>query len=113
MDRSYHSIHKAHKSPEGNGVILFYRIDRSQKIAHTLNIAQSGVVLIVGKQHVLHLFEVDIRADLRKRRVRVRMRNVFAFEKRILAVGTVDILFYVSNPKQWDKLAFLRGANRM
>ena len=33
------------------------------------------------------------------------MWDVFAFEKRYVAIGAVDVLFYMPDPKQWDGLA--------
>lgn len=78
MGEGYHSVHKPDECPESDGVVLHNGIKRCKEIAHALNVAQIGVVFVVGQEHVLHLFHVDIRASIRERRVGVWMGNVFA-----------------------------------
>ena len=64
---SLHSIHKLDETPEGYGVILHYGINRRKKIAHPLDIAKLLVVLVVSKEHVFHLLEVNISPRLSER----------------------------------------------
>lgn len=41
-------------------------VDRSQKIAHTLDIAKVTIVLIIGEEHIFHLLKMNVGADLCK-----------------------------------------------
>ena len=49
---------------------------------------------------------MDVRADLGEGGVGIWMRNVFAFEKGNVSISAMDVLFYMPDPKQWDKSAF-------
>ena len=73
-------MHEANKSPERDSVVLHYCIDGRQQIAHALDVAKIAVILVVGQEHVLHLFEMDIRPDIGEWRVRIWMSNIFSFK---------------------------------
>jgi hypothetical protein len=95
---AYHSRHETHKTPEGDRIILHNGINRREEIAHPLDVAQTTVVFIVRQKHVFHLLEMYIGANVSKRRVWIRMRDVFSFEKCYVPIGAMDVLFYVPNP---------------
>ena len=59
-----HPVHETDESPERYSVVLLDGVDRSQKIAHALDIAKVTVVFIVRKEHVFHLLKVNIGANL-------------------------------------------------
>jgi len=97
----YHALHEIDKAPECYGIVLHDCIYWGQQVAHALNITKLFVVLIVSEQHVFHLLEMNIRPYFRKRAVGIRMRRVFASKKRDVAIGTVNILFYIADPVKW------------
>ena len=99
---TYHSIHEANKAPKGNCIVLFDRINGGKEVAHALNIAQIGVVLIVSQEHVFHLLKMHIGANIREWRVRVWVWNVLALEKRNMSVCPVHIFLYMADSQQWD-----------
>ena len=45
---------------------------------------------------------MDVCSALGKGRVRVRMGDIFAFKERDMAVGAVDVFFYVADPEEWE-----------
>lgn len=71
-----HSGHEIAEGPEGDRIILEDRVKWTEKVRHALHIPKIlrigiagvgmsgcrwGVIFKVGKQHVLELFQVDIR----------------------------------------------------
>jgi hypothetical protein len=102
---TYHALHESHEAPEGNGIILHDCVNGCKQIAHTLNIAKIFVVFVVRKEHILHLLEVNVGAHICERRVGIGMRNVLASEDGDIAICAMYILFYTTDPIEWDKLA--------
>ena len=88
---AYHSFHEASKGPECHCIILHDCVERSKKVAHTLDVAQFGVIFVVCQEHVLHLLQVHVRPRVGERRIGVRMGNVFPSEQRYQTICTVDI----------------------
>lgn len=80
LHSTYHAVHEANEAPKGDSVILFDSVNRRKKIAHALNVTEVRVVFIVSQEHVFHLLQVHIRADISKWRVRVWMRDILSFE---------------------------------
>lgn len=72
----YHSIHISNKSPEGYRIILHYSIDWGEKVAHSLDVAKVSVILVISKEHILHLLHVDIGTRFGKRRVGIGVGNI-------------------------------------
>jgi hypothetical protein len=102
---AYHAFHESDKGPEGNSVVLHDRVYGCKEIAHALDVTQVLVVLVVCQEHILHLLEMDISASVRKWRVWVRMRNVFACEDWYVAVCSVYIFLYMADPIEWGKVS--------
>ena len=100
-----HAVHEFLKAPESDSIVLHDGVDGSKEVAHALDIAQVAVVFVVGQQHILHLLEVDVRADFGKGGIGIGMRYVLALEERDVAIGAVDILFYMLDPKKWVESA--------
>lgn len=61
---TYHPVHEIDKRPECNCIILHNGVERGEKVAHALNIAQILVVFVVSKKHVLHLLEMHVCPDI-------------------------------------------------
>lgn len=101
----FHPLHEFDKAPESEGVVLHDGVDGREEIAHALHVAEVAVVFIVGEQHVFHLLEMDVGADFGEGGFGVRMCDVFAFEEGDVAVGAVDVLFYIADPEKWVELA--------
>ena len=80
VSSTYHTIHKLHETPECDSIILHDGVYRCKQVAHALDVAEISIVLIVRQEHVLHLLEMHICADICKGRVRVWMRDVFSFK---------------------------------
>ena len=104
-NRAYHSVHKANEAPECYCIILLNCVDRSKEVAHSLDVAQTAVVFVVGKKHIFHLFEMDVGTNLGERRVWVRMWDIFSLKQRDMTVGAMNV-FFCSDRKQWDVSAF-------
>ena len=51
----YHSLHEPYEAPKSYSVVLLDSIDWSKKIAHTLNITQARIILVVSQEHIFHL----------------------------------------------------------
>lgn len=79
-DDAYHPVHESNKAPECHCIILLNSVNRRKKVAHTLDVTQITVIFVIGEEHIFHLFEMDIRTDLGKGRVCVRMWNVFSLK---------------------------------
>jgi hypothetical protein len=86
------------EAEKGDGVVLHDGVDGRKQVAHALHIAQVLIPLIVCEQDLLHLLEMDVGADLRERRVRIRVRAVLARKERQVPVGTMDVLLYRAHP---------------
>lgn len=91
---SLHAVHKADETPEGDCVVLHDCIDGREEIAHALDVAEVLVVLVVGKEHILHLFEVYVRPNVGERRIWIGVRDVLSFEDGNVAICSVHILLY-------------------
>ena len=61
---TYHPVHKPYEAPESNGIILHDCVYGCKQVTHTLYVAEIFVVLVVCEEHILHLFEMDIGADI-------------------------------------------------
>lgn len=59
-----HPVHETNESPESYSIVLLNGVNRSQKIAHALDIAKVTIVFIICEKHVFHLLKVDVGADL-------------------------------------------------
>ena len=103
---AYHAVHELDKRPKRHGVVLHHCVDGSKKIAHALDVTEFPVVLVIRQKHVFHLLEMNVGARFRERRIGVRMRYVFSFEKGDMAISAMDIFLYMSDPKQWDMSVF-------
>lgn len=90
-----HALHEVLECPEGDGVVLDDRVDGRQQVRHALDVAQLPVVLVVRQKEVLHLFHVRVGAGLGEGGVWVRVRDVFAHEDGHVAVGAVDVFFWL------------------
>lgn len=107
-----HAPHEADKGPEGDRVVLHNGVNGREEVRHALDVAQilrvriggvgaggcAGVVVLeVGEEHVLELFEVDIGAvaagDV-EGRGRVRMWDIFASEEGDVTICAVDVFLY-------------------
>jgi hypothetical protein len=102
---TYHSFHESNKAPKGNRVVLHNGINRCEKITHALYVTEILVVLVIRQKHILHLLQVDIGASIGKRRVKIRVWNVFASEDWNIAVCSVHIFLYVADPIEWGKVS--------
>jgi hypothetical protein len=102
---TYHSLHKANKSPKGDGIVLHNSVDGCKKVAHTLYVAEVLVVFVVGQEHILHLLQVDISACIGEWRIWIRMWNVFACEDWDVAICSMYIFFYMADPIEWGKVS--------
>jgi len=107
--RTYHALHESNKAPECNSIILHNCVDGRKQIAHALNVAKILVVFVIRKKHVFHLLQVNVGAHIRKRRVRVRVRNVLAGEDGNIAICAMDVFLYTTDPIEWDKSASLQA----
>lgn len=97
---TYHALHEADKTPEGDSVILHDCINGCEQIAHALNVAQVTIIFIVSQKHILHLFQVNVCAHVSKWRFRIWMRDIFPFKKGNMPIRAVNIFFYMSNPEK-------------
>lgn len=61
---AFHLLHELTEGPEGHCVVLHYGVNGREEIGHALDVAEGGVVFVIGDEHVFHLFEVDVGADL-------------------------------------------------
>ncbi|KAI7091849.1 RabGAP/TBC [Hortaea werneckii] len=91
---AFHSLHEADEAPKRYRVILFYSVDWCKEIRHALHVTKVAVVFVVRQQHILHLLKMNIGAGLSERRIRIRVRDVFAGEEWDVAICAMDILFY-------------------
>jgi len=89
----YHSLHELDETPECQSIILHDSVDWSQEVTHALHVAEIAVVFVVGQQHVFHLLEMDVRADLREGRVRIGVWDILALEQGNMTISAVNILF--------------------
>ena len=105
MYRTHHPFHEPDKAPEGDGIVLHDCVNRRKQVAHALHVAEILVILVVGKQHVFHLLQVDVGADVRKRRVWVGMGNVLSLEDGNGTICSVHILLYSTNPIEWGQVS--------
>lgn len=101
--KTHHAVHEPHKAPEGNCIVLHDCVDGREEIAHTLYVAKTLVVFVVGKQHILHLLQMDVRANICKWRVGIRMRNILTSKDGDIAICAMYILLYTTNPIEWGK----------
>ena len=63
---THHSFHEAYETPKGYCVVLLNGVDGSKKIAHSLDITEISVILVVRQKHIFHLLHVNIGATVRK-----------------------------------------------
>jgi hypothetical protein len=98
---AYHAAHKFDEPPKGNGIVLHDSVNGGEQITHALDITKLFVVFVVSQKHVLHLFEVNISPGLCKRRIRIWMRDIFAFKEGNMSIGSMYVFFYMTNPIEW------------
>lgn len=92
MTAAYHSIHEPDEGPESDCVILHDGVNWCKEIAHSLYIAKIWTEFIICQQHVLHLLQMHIGADIHEWGVGVGVRNVLAREERDGAICAMNIL---------------------
>ena len=57
-----------------------------------MDVTEILIVLVIGQEHILHLFQMNIGAGFRERRVGVRVGDVLARKDCDIAVCAVDVL---------------------
>jgi hypothetical protein len=93
-----HALHEVNEAEKGDRVVLHDGVYGRQEVAHALHVAQVLVPLVIREQNLLHLLEMHVSPNLRKRRIRVRVWAVLAREQREVSVCAVDILLYRAHP---------------
>jgi hypothetical protein len=87
----YHSIHEVDERPECDSVILHYGVDWREEVAHSLHVAEVRVVFVVCKEHVLHLFEVDVCSYVCEWGVGVWVWDIFSGKEWYCPVCSMDV----------------------
>jgi hypothetical protein len=72
-----------------------------------LYISEIAVVLVVGKEHILHLLQMNVRTYVCERGRGIWVRRVFAGKKWDCTIGSVDILLCYRSPQEWEALVQL------